>query len=78
MISYYRIRFNIHNKDYYLAWAHGEFYITHIEIYARLFSKDSLNNEKLQKYLNNINTSYYYEELKNLNEIRKRFIYPDC
>ena len=78
MTSYYRICFNIDNKVRYLAWAHGSFYITHIEIYARLFTTESLANIEVKEFLDDMNQSYYFEEIKDEKEIKKRFIYSNC
>ena len=72
MEQYYRINFSDNN---YLAWAHGEFYITHIKSFAILFTKETLNNNELNVSLKTINKAYVVEKIDNTEKIRKRFIY---
>lgn len=72
MEEYYRILFNNGN---YLAWAHGEFYLTHFKSYARLFTKKTLDNDEVKRSLEIINKAYIIEKIDKSEKIKNLFIY---
>lgn len=45
--------------------------------FARLFTKESLDNIEIKEFLDDMNQSYYFEEIKDEKEIKKRFIYSN-
>lgn len=70
---YYRIYFLDDKK--YLAYAHGDFYKTHIKSFGRLFTDETINHKYVIQYLNQCNQEYIKEDVDNNEKIHKGFIY---